>query len=526
MSFRKSVFFALGFIFLVGTVAAQLTDPFEWDIDLGAKEAPVSESIPVTISFRIPPNHILYRDKMGIEVFDEAGKDVRNISLSPLEFSPSIRKEDPFFHKEVDVYEGGALLQTSLRFGRDVTVGKHKLLLRLSYQGCSESLCFRLMKKDRPLTLRVLPAVSRGAISAEEDVGSPYRTKSILILILLSFLGGVASDFTPCVLPIIPITLAFIGIRKNQVVSIRRNFLSSLILVLSMSLSYAILGLAAALLGKSLGFLFQSVYFLLFAIALYVAFALSLLGLFDFQIPMRIRNSLAKVGGEGSWGTVLAGLTIGFLAAPCVGPLIASLLLYVAQEKDTVKGFVLLFSYGLGMGSLFLLMGTFYHRLASRFHAGPYTVWIKRAFAVVLLIPAVYYGFIAVQHFRAPKTPTLQQQSFWETNEEKAMSRAIETNKPLFVDFFAAWCLPCVEMESKTFPDPMLQKFLKENFISLKIDCTTETPQCQKMVERYSIVGWPTFLILSPKGEVIEMITGKNLSPSEIQALLKNILNR
>ncbi len=517
---KASLFILLGLFFGPGLLA-QGVDPFEWDVDFRTKEAVTGEAIPVSISFRIPPKHFLYRDKISLSLPKEEG----DFRLTPLVFSPSIHKEDPFFHKEVDIYEGGALIQTELEILPQARVGRHKLSMELTYQGCSESLCFRMMRKEVPVTITVEAAGASGGVGVRSAEARRWD-KGLWLLLLLTFLGGLASDFTPCVLPIIPITLAFIGVRRGETSNLRRNFFSSLILVLSMSLSYALLGLSAALLGKSLGFLFQSVYFLVFAVLLYLVFGLSLLGIFDVQVPFKIRNAVAKMGGEGIWGTILAGFTIGFLAAPCVGPLIASLLLYVAQERDVLKGFLLLFSYGLGMGSLFLVIGTYYHRLASRFRAGPYTIWIRRVFAILLLIPAVYYGTIVYEHFRKPSAPSVEHQSFWVTDREEAFSLAVQKGKPLFVDFYASWCLPCVEMESKTFSDPELQTFLLEKFVPLKVDCTQETPQCQAMVERYSIVGWPTFLILSPEGKVLETISGRSLSAAEMEPLLSEILSR
>ena len=371
----------------------------------------------------------------------------------------------------------------------------------------------------------LLPVRFEGTIGASVPDSSkgviPFYDRWLVVALLLSFLGGLGSAFTPCVLPLIPITLAFIGVRREGK-GVGRNFILSLFLVLSMALTYAVIGLLAAIFGKGLGFLFQNIWFLIFTIVLYIVFALSLLGLFELQLPLGVRNALAKMGGQGVWGAIVSGFTIGFLAAPCLGPLIASLLLYVAERQDLLRGFALLFFYGLGLGSIFLVVGTFYHQLASKVHGGPYMVWIKRAFAAILLIPAFYYGSIAWSHFKRERIPESRGVTFWNLDLDQAFTKAKEEGKPLFVDFFATWCLPCLEMEAKTFSDDKVQQLLVHRFVPLKIDCTQETPQCQKMVERYSVIGWPTFLILKPTGEVIQTIVGKSLSVAEMIELLRS----
>lgn len=440
-------------------------------------------------------------------------KAPEGISLAPVQTSPSMVKKDPFTGEDVEIFEEAAEVTTQILLSSDLKNVPSGVTLKLTYQGCSDKLCYRFNEKEIEIPLK-----ARGAAWTDP---APLRDRGFLVMLLLTFLGGIGSAFTPCVLPIIPITLAFIGVRK-QGEGVGRNFFLSLVLVLSMSLTYAAMGSAAAVLGRSLGFLFQNPYFLIFGIVLFAAFALSMFGAFEIQVPLAFRNKIAKWGGAGVVGSILSGFTVGFLAAPCVGPLIASLLLYVAKGQNLAEGFALLFVYGLGMGLIFLVIGTFYHRLAAKVHGGPAMVWIKRLLGVVLLVPAFYYGSIVVGHFR--QGTTVSTSRFWIEDAEEGFAKARRENKPLFVDFFASWCFPCVQMEKGTFTDPDLQRFLSEKTVPVRVDCTEETPQCKKMVERYNVVGWPTFLVLSPDETVLQSYVGESFSAEELISRLKQIL--
>jgi len=496
---------------------AQAVDPFSFTVDLSSRMVFPGGETPVEITFLIPPDHYLYKDKMALTL-----KDGEGYELAPVTLSPSVKKKDPFTGQDEDVYFETAVLNTHVKPKPGALEGEKRLTLQLEYQGCSDKLCFRLMRKDLTLsvTLKTTAATTPTATLFQDPL-ELFHKASFLVALLAVFWAGLGSAFTPCVLPIIPITLAFIGVRKQEA-SLGKNFTLSLFLVLSMSLTYALMGLAASLLGKSLGFLFQSPYFLLFGVVLYTAFSLSLFGLFEIQAPMAFRNFLAKLGGTGVLGSILSGITVGFLAAPCVGPIIASLLLYVAKERDVVHGFTLLFVYGLGMGSLFLAIGTFYHRLAAKVHGGPFTVWIKRVFAVLLLVPAFYYGSIVYAQLAGEDGPAVKEtrNAFWIRSVDEGFRLARTTGKPVFMDFFASWCLPCVEMEKGTFSEPGFQRYLSEHFVPIKVDCTEETPDCKAMVERYGVVGWPTFLILTSEGEVLKSLIGQSLTAPELEKIL------
>ncbi len=501
-------------------------DPFQMSWEEGERTVVVGEGLTVDFMFQIPPGHYLYKDKMKVDLV--VGKGV---SLTGIDLSPAIIKLDPFFKKELEIYENQALLSANIRVDSKAAAGLQQAELVVHYQGCSSKLCFREQTRSFLMPLQVRTAEAAGAptpIQGGQDRSLTEWFQESLqargpVAYLLAFLGGILTDFTPCVIPLIPLTLAVIGIRREKRAA--RNFLLTFVLVLSMSGIYALFGVGAALLGLQLGFLFQSPYFLLVGAFLFLLFSLSLFGLFELQAPLPLRNRLAKMGGKGYGGASLAGMTLGVLAAPCVGPIIGAILVWVGQTRDVVHGFGLLFVFGLGMGSLILLVGTFYGSLAGRIHGGPASAWVQKGLGVLLLVPAIYYGSIAFTGLRASTEKTIftKTELFWVTDPIEALALAEAEGKKVLIDFYADWCLPCLEWEQKTFSDGTVQQAIRNSFIPLKVDCTQNTPVCKELVGRYQVVGWPTILTIDSNGDPIDKgrIVGEVYTPDRFRAFLR-----
>ena len=123
------------FFVVTGDLFAQGVDPFEWEFDGQTRVVQEGEIIPLEISFRIPPRHYLYKEKIGLTLLNDLGG---RLELGPIEFSPSITKKDPFLGKVVEIFEGGALLKSSLRPKETNQVaggGEHLVKLEVTYQG-------------------------------------------------------------------------------------------------------------------------------------------------------------------------------------------------------------------------------------------------------------------------------------------------------------------------------------------------------------------------------------------------------
>ncbi|MDO8461343.1 MAG: cytochrome c biogenesis protein CcdA [Deltaproteobacteria bacterium] len=443
-------------------------------------------------SFFIPPDHYLYKDKMEVLFPPDSP-----VQLVQIRFPESVMKEDPFLHKMLEIYRQSVTLEVVVRVSEGREIGVVKGLLR--YQGCSRDFCYRQVEKSFELQFRGKNATP--STFFQKDLKTLIRQSKPLAG-LFAFLGGIATDFTPCVLPLIPMTLAFIGIRKER--KSRRNFVLTLALIGGMAFVYAVLGIIAAWVGQSLGFLFQSSLVLILFALLFLLMALSMFGLVHLQVPLFLRKRFAKMGGEGIGGALLAGATLGFLAAPCVGPVVGALLLYVAKTKDLPFGFLLLFLYGLGMGVPFLIIGSFWGSLSRGIHWGSFGNFLKKGLGVLLLLPALYYGWIAVESFKgAAPYPISHSDLPWKTTLAEGLEVAKREGKPVLIDFWATWCLPCLQMDKTIFQDEAVKKAL-ESFVLVKIDCTQETPECRELVRRYEVIGWPTILFLNPNGELLK----------------------
>ncbi len=213
-----------------------------------------------------------------------------------------------------------------------------------------------------------------------------YLQSSVSLSILASYLGGVLVSLTPCVYPMIPITVGVVS-SSNLSGSKFRGFLLSLCYVTGLAVTYAGLGLFAAATGSFFGTVGTSpVTFILIANIL-LLFGLSMLDVFQF--PFMGPNLSTKM--KGFAGVFLIGMSSGLIAGPCTAPVLGSLLAYVGSTGNLVLGGTLLFAFSFGMGTILLLVGTFSGILAALPRAGAWTDKIKKIIALILIVLAQYF---------------------------------------------------------------------------------------------------------------------------------------
>lgn len=374
-----------------------------------------------------------------------------------------------------------------------------------------------------------------------------------------AFAYGVLVDFTPCVFPLIPITVAVFG--AKGVSRGRAVFLASAY-VLGMATLYTSLGVAVAFTGGAFGAWLGNPWVVLPISGLLLALAASMFGAFDLQLPTSMQNKLNSVGGTGPLGAFLMGLVSGFISAPCTGPVLLSLLTMVAQDAaaggSVFYGGSLLFTYALGMGTLFFAVALG----ASLFRPGPWMENVKSVFGVMLIVMALWFmrplsaqlenfilhpswGFwIALTLVLAGVGSGAVHLSFHGPAAERArkavavgltvfgsivavnnllyvppadwhkvttvdgliaeIEAAEAEQKPILIDFAATWCTPCKEMELVTFHDETVEPLLAERFYLIKVDVTEGTDDQGIMQEAFASATLPSVLVYGSETKLSE----------------------
>ncbi len=218
---------------------------------------------------------------------------------------------------------------------------------------------------------------------------SDYLAANSALAYPIVFLGGILASFTPCVYPVIPITVSYVGARSRG--SRGRGFLLSLVYVLGMAVTYAFLGAFAALTGKLFGRIQTSPWTYLAVANVCILMGLSLLDVFALPVPAFFHRIPKTAGGEGWFGSFTLGLVSGLVIGPCAAPILIVLLTYVAARQNLFFGVSLLFTFALGMGVLLVVLGTFVSLLAGLPRAGAWMTGVKKSFGFLLIATGEYF---------------------------------------------------------------------------------------------------------------------------------------
>src|SRR6266536_2508957 len=228
---------------------------------------------------------------------------------------------------------------------------------------------------------------STGAAGASSDLGlARLLAQGSVLAFAIAFAGGVLTSLTPCVYPLIPITVSVFGARQSG--SRAHAMALSGLYVLGIAATYSALGASAALTGKAFGTVMQNPWVLGGVAALFLAMAASMFGAFELQLPSSLQARLSAVGGAGYAGALAMGLVAGLIAAPCTGPVLAAALAFVATKGSVVYGVAIMFAYALGIGLLFFVLGAFSISLPK---SGPWMDTVKSVFGIALLAMALVY---------------------------------------------------------------------------------------------------------------------------------------
>lgn len=232
----------------------------------------------------------------------------------------------------------------------------------------------------------LLPALFPTGPTSGLDAATYLQGGRLAAGALIVFIGGLLTSLTPCVYPLIPITVSVFGARKDS--GRGKSLLLTSAFIIGMGVVFSALGVAAARTGAAFGQVLGSRWVVLGLAAVLLALAASMFGAFELALPSSLNQKLSRVGGAGVVGAFLMGSVAGFLAAPCTGPVLAGLLAYVAKTQSTALGAGLLFVYALGVGVPFFLIGVFALRLPK---SGVWMEWVKSLLGLILVALAAMY---------------------------------------------------------------------------------------------------------------------------------------
>jgi thioredoxin:protein disulfide reductase len=438
------------------------------------------------------------------------------------------------------------------------------------------------------LVLMAVMLVPAMAWASEGSDTSKFATiindYGIAVAILASFGFGFVASLTPCVYPMVPITVSIFGATEAK--SRFRGAALSGAFVLGIATLFTTMGVASALSGKLMGSALSNAYVVIGLSVLFLALAASMFGAFELALPSGLTNRLSTVGGVGFKGAFVMGLVMGLIAAPCTGPFVTGMVVYIAETKSVVLGSASFFSFSLGLGVLFFVAGSFAVSLPK---GGAWMMGIKWVSGVGLAYMAFKYlrdrfdvirdavsngstvfGLVAftllviglvlggihvaaerrkspIAHLSKPMKlasiiPAVAGLALvltwidqphggeagdvaditWIDDEEEGRAKALAEGKPVLVDFGATWCAACKELEHKTFPDAMV-KSEAARFVAIRVDASDdEDEDTVRLQKKYNVVGLPTVVMLDKDGNEVVRFT-EFVPPERFVEALKKV---
>lgn len=358
----------------------------------------------VALVFEAGPGLHLYEDSVSVTPVTPAG-----LVLGKLRFPPGTGKLDEFTGGFRVLHAGSTRVLVPVEPASLPTAAAVDVTLTVSHQACSDLAC--LMPRDDRLTVSIpgptgappaptIPATAQPTSTAAGP--SPTSNGSALPFtdwgLVGYYLAGLLLSMTPCIFPMIPVTVSVIGARKGSSLT---GFLRSLVYVFGLAVTYAALGLAAALGGGVVGAAMQNPWVLATVALLFFVMGLAMLDVFHLTLPSFLGNRLSGGAGTGWGGLFLTGMAAGLVASPCVTPVLVGLLLKIAAEGQWVLGFVRLFVFAWGLGTVLVVVGTFSSLLSALPRAGEWMVEVKKVLGLMLMGAAFYYlqGAVAASVF-------------------------------------------------------------------------------------------------------------------------------
>lgn len=499
------------------------------------------------VRYTIADGYYMYRERFDFKA-DGARLGAPRIPAGKVKF-------DETFQKDVETYRNAVVVRIPVETPGPFT-------LTATSQGCADQgLCYPPLASSVRLEPVAARATPDGAPPADTETGrieASLNSGKMLVILPLFLLLGLGLAFTPCVLPMVPI-LSSIIVGDRAAKSRGRGLQLSSVYALGMALVYTLLGVAAGLAGEGLAARLQNPWILGAFALLMAALSLSMFGIYQIQMPAAIQDKLLQAAGRQAGGKLVGVFIMGALSAlilgPCVAAPLAGVLVYISHTRDVLVGASALFAMAAGMSLPLLLVGASAGNLLPR--AGAWMVAVKRFFGVLMLatalrivapvIPSTWevlgwaalgigcgvllfprhggrwlqkaaalavagIGLIALAGIATGVTGTLAYLSGEPAHatpfrriQSVAELDAIVAASPgrtVMLDFYADWCVSCVEMEKLTFSDSRV-KAQFAGMVLLQADVTENNADDKELLKRFTLFGPPGIIFFDKSGKEI-----------------------
>jgi thiol:disulfide interchange protein len=548
------------------------------------------QTVECVIEYNLEPNELVYKDNILLSVDDPSIElsDWRSSPQPVEQYIPSLRNTHAIFNKNFTLHvtatkkasstNADAVLYLSYQTNKKRTPTEEIIPLNfpLSSQASNQASTITELPCG-PLQKEIVVTPPQKGSYLSLSAWSIYvenliRTTDFLIVqVLLIALLGLLMSFTPCIYPMIPIT---VGIMQGQGTrSVFYNFLHALFYSLGIATTFACLGLLAALSGTIFGMLLTNPIVVLLIVIMLIYLALSMFGLYEIKIPQFLMAQSHKHTSSVA-SSFIFGAISGTVASPCLSPGLALVLCIVASLGNVPLGFLLLFSFGIGLSIPLLLIGTFSSSLTMLPRAGMWMVEVKKLFGFLLLAMSFYYlknilphalllwlllifcalsgiyylfarsahdttaikrlknilgilflataMYLGLQAYYATYIAPTQEDSFWVTDYDKAVSQAEQRNKLLFIDFWAPSCSICTAIDATVLKDSAVRTALSR-FVPTKLELVVTDPVIIELQKQFAIKGLPTFILYDPVTKKVVKQWGSELYNADKKLFIEQL---
>ena len=482
----------------------------------------------VTINFKIQPGYYLYQSKFKYST--------KNNESFQVIIPEGFEKEDEFFGKQI-IYNQPISIQVNFK---NALLSNDEFSIR--YQGCSEQgLCY----PPQEINL-IVDDIDINVMSANNtDIYRNAYEGNILVAFALFFIGGVLLSLTPCVLPLIPVMLGMLAnLNKNKSVA-------TIAYVFGICVTYALIGIFAAKTGSVLSIYLQNSVVIGFSSLLFVVFAFAMFDFYDISLPTSIQSRLSiksnSINSKKYLGVFFIGMISSLILSPCVAPPLVSAIIYISQTGNIIIGSVSLFLMALGMSLPLLVIGLSSTQI--KLKTGPLSNFMKKLIGFILLATAIYishpffspiiitllyltlslvfllFAFLSLKKYKSiilyiflmialsiflfisfklfhefSKDQDNKLIFLSALTSEELDELILKSRQPVVVDFYADWCVACLELEKYTFTHENIRPLL-EKFTLIKIDVSEHNQNNQELMQRFNVFGPPSLIFFNSKGQ-------------------------